>query len=142
MLLPSALLWGLYLMPSARVGTERADAHVLSSVIYLASDVAGSCPHQVEASATTVHLRISGSRLGPPCTCDRQMVCVQCWGFHQYSRSIPGDMQLPPQWEHTINMSLLLPVSSSTAEIRQGGSVILLTPILLNRILSSVGVWG
>lgn len=76
MLLLPAPLWGLCLMPSARVGTERADAHVLSSVIYLASDVARSCPHQVEASATTVHLRISGSHLGSPYTCDRQMACV------------------------------------------------------------------
>lgn len=55
--------------------TERADAHVLSSIFYLASDVAGSCPHQVEGSARTMHLRISGSCLGPPRTCDRQMGC-------------------------------------------------------------------
>lgn len=111
----------------------------------------GSCPHQVEASATTqpcilefpVHVlvlpaRVIGRRLASLTLSSG----VQCWGFHQYSRSIPGDTWLPPQWEHMINMSLLLPVSSSTAEIRQGGSVILLTPILLNRILSSVGVWG
>lgn len=45
---------------------------------------------------------------------------IQCWEFHHYSRSISGDTRLPPQWEHTVNMSLLLPVSSSTAEIRQG----------------------
>lgn len=128
MLLLPAPLRGLCLMPSARVGTERADARVPSSIIYLAHGVAGSCPYQVEGNATTVHLRISGSRLGPPSTCNRQMACFSdsqqrhtVLGLQPCSRSIPGHTWLPPQWEHTVNLSLFLPVSSSTAEMRQGG---------------------